>query len=120
MKLKHKQLLRQKRRWRVRKKVSGTAERPRLCVYFSNQHIYAQCIDDIAGNTLLYVSTVSKDLDGESIRPNIEGAAKLGKIVAEKAKDKKIENVVFDRSGKLYHGCVKAFAEAAREGGLNF
>jgi len=120
MSLGHKKLLKQKRRWRIRKKVRGTAERPRLCVHFSNQHIYAQCIDDVAGSTLLYVSTLSKDLKEDGLKPNIEGAEKLGKLVAEKAKDKKIEAVVFDRAGRIYHGCVKAFANAAREGGLKF
>ncbi|MCG8525666.1 MAG: 50S ribosomal protein L18 [Opitutales bacterium] len=120
MKLDHKKALKQKRRWRIRKKIRGTAERPRLCVHFSNQHIYAQCIDDKAGATLLYVSTLAKDLREESLKPNAEGAAKLGKIVAERAKEKKIEKVVFDRSGRIYHGCVKTFAEAARENGLQF
>lgn len=120
MSLEHKKLLKQKRRWRIRKKVSGTSERPRLCVHFSNQHIYAQCIDDVASQTLLYVSTLSKDVKEEGLKPNLEGAAKLGTLVAEKAKDKGIESVVFDRAGRIYHGCVKAFATAAREGGLNF
>jgi len=120
MSLDHKKLLKQKRRWRIRKKVRGTSSRPRLCVHFSNQHIYAQCIDDVAGETLVYVSTISKDLKEEGLKPNVEGAIKLGKIVAEKAKDKNIEAVVFDRAGRIYHGCVKAFANAAREGGLNF
>lgn len=116
----HKKVLKQKRRWRIRKKVQGTATRPRLCIHFSNQHAYAQCIDDVDGKTLLYVSTLGKDLREEAIKPNVEGATKLGKIVGEKAKDLKIESVVFDRSGKIYHGSVKAFAEAAREAGLTF
>lgn len=120
MKLDHKKVLKQKRRWRIRKKIAGTTQRPRLCVHLSNQHIYAQCIDDVTGKTLLYVSTLSKELREEEIKPNVEGSSKLGKIVAEKAKDLKIEEVVFDRSGKIYHGCVKAFADAAREGGLTF
>ena len=120
MSLGHKKLLKQKRRWRIRKKIRGTQERPRLCVHFSNQHIYAQCIDDNEGKTLLYISTLSKDLKEEAIKPNLEGAVKLGKIFAEKAKDKKIETVVFDRAGRIYHGCVKEFANAAREGGLKF
>jgi large subunit ribosomal protein L18 len=120
MKLDHKKVLKQKRRWRIRKKVRGTAERPRLCVHFSNQHIYAQCIDDVAGKTLLYVSTLGKELREEGLKPNFEGATKLGKSAAEKAKEIKIDKVVFDRSGKIYHGCVKAFAEAAREAGLTF
>lgn len=120
MKLEHKQLLKQKRRWRIRKKVVGTPARPRLCVHFSQQHIYAQCIDDSAGKTLVYVSTLAKDLREQGVRPNVEGAKKLGVMVAEKAKAAGIEAVVFDRAGRLYHGCVKAFAEAAREGGLQF
>lgn len=120
MSLEHKKLVKQKRRWRIRKKVRGTSERPRLCVHFTNQHIYAQCIDDTIGSTLLYVSTLSKDLKEDGIKPNLEGAEKLGKIVAERAKSKNIEAVVFDRAGRIYHGCVKAFANAAREGGLNF
>jgi large subunit ribosomal protein L18 len=120
MSLDHKKVLKQKRRWRIRKKVRGTPERPRLCVHFSNQHIYAQCIDDTAGTTLLYVSTLGKDLKEEAIKPNVAGAVKLGTLVAEQAKAKNIESVVFDRAGRIYHGCVKAFANAAREGGLNF
>jgi large subunit ribosomal protein L18 len=120
MKLDHKKVLKQKRRWRIRKKIKGTAERPRLCVHFSNQHVYAQCIDDLAGKTLLFVSTLSKELKESGIKPNIEGATKMGQLTAEKAKDLKIESVVFDRSGRIYHGTVKAFAEAAREAGLKF
>jgi len=120
MKLKHKQILKQKRRWRIRKKIRGSAARPRLCVHFSNQHIYAQCIDDEAGSTIVFVSTLGKELREESLKPNVEGAEKLGKMIAEKAKAKGIEKVVFDRSGKVYHGCVKAFADSAREGGLTF
>ena len=120
MSLEQKKVLKQKRRWRIRKKVRGTAERPRLCVHFSNNHIYAQCIDDVAQSTLLYLSTTGKELREEGLKPNVEGAVKLGKIVAGKAKDKKIETVVFDRAGRIYHGCVKAFADAAREGGLKF
>ena len=120
MKLEHKKNLKQKRRWRIRKKVQGTPERPRLCVHFSNQHIYAQCIDDQAGKTVAYVSTLAKDLRDAGLKPNVEGAVKLGQLIAEKAKDAKVEKVVFDRSGRIYHGCVKAFADAAREAGLNF
>jgi large subunit ribosomal protein L18 len=120
MSLDHKKVLKQKRRWRIRKKVRGTSARPRLCVHFSNQHIYAQCIDDTLGATLLYVSTLDADIKEEGIKPNIDGAEKLGKIVAKKATDKNIEQVVFDRAGRIYHGCVKTFADAAREGGLKF
>ncbi len=118
MKLERKQKLARNRRFRIRRKVRGTAERPRLTVHFSNKHVYAQCVDDEAGTTLVYASSLSKD--GESVKPNIEGAVALGGKIAELAKEKKIEAVVFDRAGRLYHGCVKAFAEAARENGLKF
>ncbi|MEM0967518.1 MAG: 50S ribosomal protein L18 [Verrucomicrobiota bacterium] len=118
MKLAKKKKLAQNRRWRIRKKISGTAERPRLTVCFSNKHIYAQCIDDVEGKTLVYVSSLTKD--GEGSKPNIEGARALGEKVASLASEKGIESVVFDRAGRLYHGCVKAFAESARENGLKF
>ncbi len=118
MKLKKKLSLAQKRRWRIRKKIKGTAERPRLAVHFSNKHIYAQCIDDEKGHTVAYASSVGgKDA---SVKANNEGALELGKIIAEKAKSAGVESVVFDRSGRRYHGCVKSFAEAAREAGLQF
>jgi large subunit ribosomal protein L18 len=112
--------LRQKRIWRIRKKVVGTAERPRLCISFSNKHIYAQAIDDRAGRTLLAVSSNAKDLRAESLRANRSSATRLGTVFAEKAKESGIEAVVFDRHGRPYHGRVKEFAEAARAGGLNF
>jgi len=112
--------LRQKRIWRIRKKVVGTAERPRLCISFSNKHIYAQAIDDRAGKTLLAVSSNAKDLRAESLRANRSSATRLGTVFAEKAKEGGIEAVVFDRHGRPYHGRVKEFAEAARAGGLNF
>ncbi|MGB0334180.1 MAG: 50S ribosomal protein L18 [Opitutales bacterium] len=118
MKLQKKNSLAQKRRYRIRKKVKGTAVRPRLAVHFSNKHIYAQCIDDVAGHTVAYASSVGgKDA---SVKANTEGAVELGKIIAQKAKDAGVEAVVFDRAGRRYHGCVKSFAEAAREGGLQF
>lgn len=113
-------VLRQKRRWRLRKKVIGSAERPRLVVTFSNQNIYAQCIDDAVGKTLVSLSTLSKDLRDQSLKANVESAAKLGKLLGERAKSAKIEQVVFDRAGRRYHGTVKAFADAAREAGLQF
>ena len=112
--------LRQKRIWRIRKKIAGTAERPRLCVSFSNKHIYAQAIDDRAGKTLLSVSSLAKDLREETLRANRSTATRLGTGFAEKAKEAGIKAVVFDRHGKRYHGRVKEFAEAARAGGLNF
>lgn len=117
MKLEHKKVLLKRRRWRIRKKVQGTAERPRLSVHFSNKHIYAQCIDDVKGHTLLFASSLSKE---STLKANVEGAASLGKTFAEKSKGVGIESVVFDRSGRRYHGCVKSFADAAREGGLKF
>lgn len=120
MKLQKKSLLKQKRRWRIRKKVSGTAERPRLAVHFSNKHVYAQLIDDVAGKTLAYVSSLGKDVKDQNLKANLDGSVALGKIIAEKGKAASIEKVVFDRSGRVYHGCVKAFADAAREAGLNF
>jgi large subunit ribosomal protein L18 len=120
MKLKKKQNLRQKRIWRIRKKVIGTAERPRLCVSFSNKHIYAQVINDVIGVTLVASTTLSNDLKDEKAACNLEGAKILGSAIATKAKAAGIESVVFDRHGKRYHGRVKAFADAAREAGLQF
>lgn len=118
--LKHKQILRQKRIWRIRKKVSGTAERPRLCVSFTNKHIYAQAIDDATGRTLLSVSSLSKEFKGEGLSSNRDSATRLGKAFAEKARESGLVKVVFDRHGRPYHGRVKDFAEAARAGGLEF
>ena len=111
-------LERTRRHARVRNKVSGTAERPRLCVYRSNSNIYAQVIDDVAGNTILSVSTLDKDI--KTKYSNIEAAKEVGTLVAKKCASKKIAEVVFDRGGYIYHGVVKALAEAAREGGLKF
>ncbi len=120
MKTEVKAMLRQKRRWRIRKKISGTAERPRLAVHVSGKHIYAQCIDDEAGRTLVFLSTLDKALRGENVKNNLEGAAAVARAFAEKAKAAGITKVVFDRSGRLYHGRVKQFADTAREGGLEF
>ena len=120
MALEKSKILLQKRLWRIRKKVNGTAARPRLVVKFSHQHIYAQCIDDRAGTTSIYVSTLAKDLKDKGLKPNVLGAAALGSILGEKAKAAGISQVVFDRAGRTYHGCVKAFAEAARSAGLIF
>ena len=106
---------------RVRKKISGTPEMPRLCVYRSNKSIYAQVIDDTKGITLVSASTLDAALRGQLEELDKSGAAKLvGKLVAERALAKGIENVVFDRGGYLYHGRVQALAEGAREGGLKF
>ena len=107
-----------KRHRRVRGKLSGTPERPRLNVYRSENHIYAQVIDDTVGNTLCSASTVEKDFEG--CGGNCEAAHKIGLLIAERAKAKGIENVVFDRGGYIYHGRVKELAEGAREGGLKF
>ena len=107
-----------KRHNRVRGKISGTAERPRLCVFRSENHIYAQVIDDVAGNTLVAASSVEKDFEGNG--GNVEAAKKVGLKVAERCLEKGIDTVVFDRGGYVYHGRVKALAEGAREGGLQF
>ncbi|MGF1530641.1 MAG: 50S ribosomal protein L18 [Puniceicoccaceae bacterium] len=120
MKLEEKKKLLQKRRWRIRRKVKGTSERPRLVVRFTNLHIHVQVIDDTVGNSLAHVTSVAGDFRAKQVRPNIEGATIMGKAIAEAAKAKGISDVVFDRAGRRYHGCVKAFADAAREGGLNF
>ena len=107
-----------KRHTRVRGKISGTAECPRLNVFRSNQHIYAQVIDDVAGVTLAAASSMDKDFDAKANKK--EAAHKVGQLVAKKALDKGIKDVIFDRGGYLYHGRVKELAEGAREGGLNF
>jgi large subunit ribosomal protein L18 len=108
---------RQRRHYRVRKKVSGTAERPRLAVFRSNKHISAQVIDDVAGRTLAAASTTEADLRGGSTG-NKEAAAAVGRLVAERAKAAGVSRVVFDRGGFLYHGRIAAVADAAREAGL--
>ena len=107
-----------KRHRRVRAKISGTPERPRLDVFRSEKHIYAQIIDDVNGNTLCSASSVEKGFEGPG--SNKEAAKKVGLTVAERAKEKGIEEVVFDRGGYIYHGRVQALAEGAREGGLKF
>jgi large subunit ribosomal protein L18 len=103
---------------RIRRKVSGTAERPRLAIHYSNQHIYAQVIDDASGTTLASASTLDKSFEKAS--SNVESARKVGQLIADRAKTSNIAAVVFDRGGHLYHGKVKALADAAREGGLQF
>ncbi len=107
-----------KRHLRVRGKISGTADRPRLAVYRSNKHISAQIIDDVKGVTLVSASTLEKTFEG--IGSNKEAARKVGKAIAEKALAKGIDTVVFDRGGYIYHGRVSELAEGAREGGLKF
>ena len=104
---------------RVRKNLSGTAEMPRLNVFRSNGNIFAQIIDDVAGNTLVSASSIDKELKLEN-GSNIEAATKVGQLLAKRAKEQKIKQVVFDRGGYLYHGRVEALAEAARENGLEF
>ena len=107
-----------KRHQRVRKNISGTAERPRLSVYRSLNHIYAQIIDDTKGTTLVSASSLEKDFEGYG--GNIDGAKAVGNLVAKKALEKGIKAVVFDRGGYIYHGRVAALADGAREGGLEF
>ncbi len=109
---------RTRRHARVRTKISGTAERPRLCVYRSNTNLYVQIIDDVAEKTLVAASTLDKEI--KTKYANKEAAKELGTLIAKKAADKKITTVVFDRGGYIYHGVVKELAEAAREGGLVF
>ncbi|MCH4072417.1 50S ribosomal protein L18 [Pseudoramibacter sp.] len=121
IKFKDKNKVRQNRHLRVRRKISGTAERPRLCVFRSNKHIYAQVIDDVAGKTLVAASTVEEDIKNTVKHGGDKDAAKaVGEAVAKKALDAGIENVVFDRGGYIYTGRVKELAEAAREAGLKF
>ena len=109
---------RERRHKRVRNKISGTAERPRLCVYRSNNNIYVQIIDDVAGNTLTQASTLDKEI--KTKHSNKEAAKEVGTLIAKRASEKNIKEVVFDRGGYSYHGVVKELAEAAREGGLEF
>ncbi|MCI7789843.1 MAG: 50S ribosomal protein L18 [Lachnospiraceae bacterium] len=118
---KSKAALREKKHMRLRNRLSGTAERPRLAVFRSNNHMYAQIIDDTVGNTLVSASTLEKEIKAELEKTNdVDAAAYVGKIVAKRAMDKGITEVVFDRGGFLYHGKIKALAEAAREAGLVF
>ncbi|SFM41459.1 large subunit ribosomal protein L18 [Gracilibacillus orientalis] len=111
--------VRKKRHQRIRKNLFGTEERPRLNVFRSNKHIYAQLIDDVNNVTLVSASTVDNDLNLEATG-NVEAAKQVGEVVAKRAFDKGFTNVVFDRGGYLYHGRVKSLADAAREAGLEF
>jgi large subunit ribosomal protein L18 len=112
---------RERRKLRIRKKVNGTAERPRLSVFRSARHIYAQVVDDTTGRTLAHASTLSKDLKGTLEEDKkTDAAKKVGALIAKICKSKKIDRVVFDRNGYLYHGRVSALAQAAREAGLEF
>jgi large subunit ribosomal protein L18 len=113
--------IREKKHLKIRNRFSGTPERPRLSVFRSNSHMYAQIIDDTVGNTLVAASTLDKDVKAQlKFTDNIEAATLLGKVIAQKALDKGIKTVVFDRGGFIYHGKVQALAEAAREAGLEF
>jgi large subunit ribosomal protein L18 len=106
---------------RIRKRVTGTEKRPRLCIHFSSKHVYAQVINDDLGRTLVSASTAESDLKGKGkIGANRSSAEKIGKTIAERLLAKKMDSVVFDRGGFQYHGKVKALADAAREGGLKF
>ena len=115
------QKVREKKHLKIRNRFSGTAERPRLAVFRSNNHMYAQVIDDVAGNTLVAASTVEKDVKAQLEKTNnVEAAKVLGTVIAKRALDKGIDTVVFDRGGYIYHGKVAALADAAREAGLQF
>ena len=115
-----KAILLQKRRWRIRKKVTGTAIRTRLAVRFTAKHVYAQAIDDDSGTTLVFLGSLDSELRKQKLKANVAGAKILGVAFALKAKAVGIAAVVFDRSGAPYQGKVKVFADAAREGGLQF
>ena len=115
------QEVRVKKHMKIRNRFSGTAERPRLAVFRSNNHMYAQIIDDTVGNTLVAASTLEKDVKAELEKTNnVDAAAYLGTVIAKKAIEKGIKEVVFDRGGFIYQGKIKALAEAAREAGLEF
>ena len=113
--------IRAKKHYKLRNRINGTSERPRLSVFRSNNHMYAQIIDDTVGNTLVSASTLQKDVKANLEKTNnVDAAAYLGKVIAEKALEKGIKDVVFDRGGFIYQGKVQALADAAREAGLNF
>ena len=118
---KSRKVVRAKKHMRIRNRVNGTSECPRLAVFRSNNHMYAQIIDDTVGNTLVSASTAQKEVKAELEKTNdVAAAAYVGKIVAERALEKGITTVVFDRGGFIYHGKIQALADAAREAGLNF
>ena len=114
----HRKPIRQRIHRRIRKRIAGTAERPRLAVHFSNQRVYAQVINDLDGKTIVSASSMEKDLAGN--KSNVAGATKIGEIIAERALGANVTAVVFDRGGHTYHGKVKALADAARAKGLQF
>jgi len=112
---------RKKRHFRIRKKISGTPERPRLNVFKSNKYFYAQVIDDTTGNTIVSASSLEKELKSVcKAHCNVKTAKKVGELIAKRAKEKGLASVVFDRGGYIYHGKIKAFADSAREAGLEF
>jgi large subunit ribosomal protein L18 len=120
MALRDRKIIRDRIHARIRKRVSGTAERPRLAVHFSGKHVYAQVIDDDTGKTLVSAATTEETIGGKKAGANRVSAEKVGKAIAERLLSKKVDKVIFDRGGFLYHGKVKALADAAREGGLKF
>ncbi|MCC7442008.1 MAG: 50S ribosomal protein L18 [Bdellovibrionales bacterium] len=113
-------VVRAKRKRRIRSGMEGTAERPRLCVFRSNKYLYAQIVDDVKAHTLASASTVEEEFRKKKVPNTIEGAKTLGEMMAKRALAKSVSSVVFDRSGYLYHGRIRAFADAAREAGLKF
>lgn len=113
-------IARRKRIKRIRKKVTGTTDKPRLCVFRSSRHIYAQIVDDTKGRTLVAMSSLHKEVKGEEQENKCSCARRVGMLLAEKAKAAGVEKVVFDRGGYIYHGRIKALSEGAREGGLAF
>jgi len=115
----NKQVVRFKRKLRIRARLEGNSERPRLSVFRSNQNLYVQLVDDTKGHTLVAASTLEEELKGK-VASSIAGAKQLGNLIAKRALAKNISQIVFDRSGYLYHGRIKALADAAREGGLKF
>ena len=119
---KAKQMRLERRKWSLRSRLTGTSERPRLSVFRSDKHIYAQVIDDLAGKTLVAVASTSADVRGADLKNggNIAAAKKVGATIAAKAKEIGVTKVAFDRGGRMYHGRIKALADAAREGGLKF
>ena len=119
---KAKQMRLERRKWSLRSRLSGSAERPRLSVFRSDKHIYAQVIDDLSGRTLVAVASTSAEVRGADLKNggNIAAAKAIGKAIAERAKAAGITKVAFDRGGRQYHGRIKALADAAREGGLQF
>jgi large subunit ribosomal protein L18 len=116
----YKSKLLQNRKWRIRKKIVGSAARPRLSVRFTSKHIYAQAVDDAAGRTIVFLSSLDAGLRGQKVGANLKGAEVLGKAFGEKAKTAGVSEVVFDRNGRRYHGIVKTFADSVRASGIKF